>query len=162
MIDDNLCLQIYVSFMKNLLFRYRTLWYQICSICTYAYIHTRIREICKNCKKNANDRFCDFCWSGPMTCKGSRFYFHWNEYPFYLSFFFSRIIVTSKRVLDEVRVSVVPRSLTGWERQSRTKCRTEKDLKRISRSGRQVSSGYNASRNFLPEHLVTRLSESIA
>ena len=97
-----------------------------------------------------------------MTCKGSPFYFHGNEYPFYLSFFFFHIIVTSKRVLDEVRVSVVPRSLTGWERQSRTKCRTEKDLKRILRSGREVSSGYNAPKNFLPEHLFTRLSESIA
>lgn len=84
----------------------------------------------------------------------------WISFLFVVLFF--RIIVTSKRVLDEVRVSVVPRSLTGWERQSRTKCRTEKDLKRISRSAWEVSSGYNAPRNFLPEHLFTRLSESIA
>ena len=45
---------------------------------------------------------------------------------------------------DEVRAEI-------FGRQSRTKCRTEKDLKRISRSGQKVSQGCNA-----PGELLTR------
>lgn len=149
---EKFSLQISYSLISNMFYM---------QICVYTYSYIKSAKKCK-WKKCSNRQVLWFLLirSNDLQRQPVLFPREWISFLFVVLFF--RIIVTSKRVLDEVRVSVVPRSLTGWERQSRTKCRTEKDLKRISRSGREVSSGYNAPRNFLPEHLFTRLSESIA